>query len=142
MDYAAYDYYDWVCFGAQCRLCDVLTGACCNPANTPNCFLPDSCANNPCLSGGTCVDTLTVAGNQDFSCICIRGLTGKYCQLIDDFTPQNILPMPIALPGGSPPAVPPAAGSSSASTAYPNGNGANTGVSPGVNARSGLGLNK
>ena len=97
MDYAAYDYYDWVCFGRVCNLCDVLTGACCDPGVSPNCFLPDSCANNPCLSGGTCVDTVTVSGNRDFQCICIRGLTGKYCQLIDDFTPQNILPMPIGI---------------------------------------------
>jgi hypothetical protein len=101
MDYAAYDYYDWVCAGNTCRLCDVLTGACCDP-QVPNCFLPDSCANNPCLSGGTCIDTLTVSNNRDFQCICIRGLTGKYCQLIDDFTPQNILPMPIAIPVQSP----------------------------------------
>jgi hypothetical protein len=96
MDYAAYDYYDWVCSNGFCQICDVLSGVCCNPATQANCFLPDSCANNPCLSGGTCVNTLTVAGNRDFTCICQRGLTGKYCQLIDEFTPPLVAPIPLA----------------------------------------------
>lgn len=105
MDYSSYDYYDWVCNNqAQCQLCDVLTGACCDPEQTLNCFLPDSCANNPCLSGGTCINTETVPpapdqrGFYDFTCVCIRGLTGKYCQLIDDFTPTEILPIPDTRP--------------------------------------------
>lgn len=105
MDYSSYDYYDWVCNNqADCQLCDVLTGACCDPENNLNCFLPDSCANNPCLSGGTCINTETVAPNPgvrgfyDFTCVCIRGLTGKYCQLIDDFTPTEILPIPDTRP--------------------------------------------
>jgi len=101
MDYAAYDYYDWVCNDGRCQVCDVLTGACCDPElpeGQENCFLPDSCANNPCLSGGTCITTETVREQPDFECVCIRGLTGKYCQLIDDFTPQNIIPIPVSRP--------------------------------------------
>jgi hypothetical protein len=92
LDYAAYDYYDWVCTGNKCQLCDILTGQCCNP-NQPNCFLPDSCANNPCLTGGTCIPTKTIAGQPDFTCVCKSGLTGKYCQLRDDFA-GPILPAP------------------------------------------------
>ena len=108
MDYAAYDYYDWVCDTTSnlCQLCDVLTGACCNPANQANCFLPDSCANNPCLSGGTCITTTTINGQPDFVCVCTRGLTGKYCQLVDDFTPALVVPVaPVAPP--TPPSSPP-----------------------------------
>lgn len=124
MDYAAYDYYDWVCSGGACQLCDVLTGACCVPNGNNNCFLPDSCANNPCLSGGTCVSTRTIDDQPDFVCVCQRGLTGKYCQLIDEFTPPMLAPMPIPVgvgavgavggvpppAGGAPPAAAPAAG--------------------------------
>jgi hypothetical protein len=91
LDYAAYDYYDWVCTGNNCVLCDILTGECCNPA-APNCFMPDSCANNPCLTGGTCITTTTIDGRPDFTCVCKSGLTGKYCQLRDDFAPP-ILPI-------------------------------------------------
>ncbi len=91
LDYAAYDYYDWVCVNNACVLCDILTGQCCAP-NQPNCFMPDSCANNPCLTGGTCITTTTIAGNPDFTCVCKSGLTGKYCQLRDDFAPP-ILPI-------------------------------------------------
>lgn len=109
MDYAAYDYYDWVCSNGACNLCDVLTGACCNP-NQANCFLPDSCANNPCLSGGTCVPSLTVQHQPDFVCICQRGLTGKYCQLIDEFTPPMVAPI---IPPSAAPAQGYAAGASS-----------------------------
>jgi hypothetical protein len=96
LDYAAYDYYDWVCTGRQCQLCDVLTGDCCDPRQ-PNCFLPDSCSNNPCLSGGTCITTRTIDNQPDFSCVCKAGLTGKYCQLVDEF----------AIPGPIPPILPP-----------------------------------
>lgn len=85
LDYAAYDYYDWVCSGRSCQLCDVLTGDCCDPVRDRNCFLPDSCANNPCLSGGTCISTRTIGNQPDFSCVCKAGLTGKYCQLVDEF---------------------------------------------------------
>ena len=111
LDYALYDYYDWVCVNRNCQLCDLLTGKhsfskykrnlmyirhfyfkyfkgeCCNPATGPNCFLPDSCANNPCLAGGTCITTRTVDNRPDFVCTCKKGLTGKYCQLIDEFDP-------------------------------------------------------
>jgi len=100
MDYAAYDYYDWVCDATldTCQLCDVLTGSCCDPKANDNCFLPDSCANNPCLSGGTCVTTRTRDNYPDFVCVCNRGLTGKYCQLVDDFTPPLVVPVPTAVP--------------------------------------------
>ena len=100
MDYAAYDYYDWVCDATtdSCQLCDVLTGSCCDPKANDNCFLPDSCANNPCLSGGTCVTTRTRDNYPDFVCVCLRGLTGKYCQLVDDFTPPLVVPVPAAVP--------------------------------------------
>jgi len=100
MDYAAYDYYDWVCDATldTCQLCDVLTGSCCDPKANDNCFLPDSCANNPCLSGGTCVTTRTRDNYPDFVCVCNRGLTGKYCQLVDDFTPPLVVPVPTIVP--------------------------------------------
>jgi len=91
LDYAAYDYYDWVCVGYECVLCDILTGECCSP-DEPNCFMPDTCANNPCLTGGTCITTRTVGGQPDFTCVCKSGLTGKYCQLRDDFAPP-LLPV-------------------------------------------------
>lgn len=93
LDYAAYDYYDWICTDGACQLCDILTGDCCDPNDNPdNCFLPDSCVNNPCLTGGTCIPTLTVDQREDFTCVCKSGLTGKYCQLRDDFAPP-ILPI-------------------------------------------------
>ena len=95
---AAYDYYDWVCTGASCQLCDVLTGDCCDPNYDRNCFLPDSCANNPCLSGGTCISTLTVDFRPDFMCVCTAGLTGKYCQLIDEYSAA----VPVAAVGAAP----------------------------------------
>ena len=95
---AAYDYYDWVCTGASCQLCDVLTGDCCDPNYDRNCFLPDSCANNPCLSGGTCISTLTVDFRPDFMCVCTAGLTGKYCQLIDEYSAS----VPVAAVGPAP----------------------------------------
>jgi len=104
LDYAAYDYYDWVCTGNSCQLCDILTGQCCNPDTQANCFMPDSCVNNPCLTGGTCITTNTIDGRPDFTCVCKSGLTGKYCQLRDDFAPP-ILPViapPPALPVGGP----------------------------------------
>lgn len=97
---SAYDYYDWVCTDRVCQLCDVLTGDCCNPDLDRNCFLPDSCANNPCLSGGTCITTRTIDYRPDFMCICQGGLTGKYCQLVDQYyVPPTIpVPVPVATP--------------------------------------------
>lgn len=142
MDYAAYDYYDWVCSGGTCQLCDVLTGACCVPNRNNNCFLPDSCANNPCLSGGTCITTRTVDGQPDFVCVCQRGLTGKYCQLIDEFTPPIMQPIPIPMgtaavpvPAGGAAVPPPAGGAAGA----PQPGGANPGAQPagGVQAAGG-----
>lgn len=101
MDYAAYDYYDWVCSGSECQLCDILTGQCCDPATQTNCFMPDSCANNPCLTGGTCVPTQTIDNRPDFTCVCKSGLTGKYCQLRDDFAPPLVHPaVPMGMPIG------------------------------------------
>jgi len=107
LDYALYDYYDWVCVDRTCQLCDLLTGDCCNPARGPNCFLPDSCANNPCLAGGTCITTRTVDDRPDFVCTCKKGLTGKYCQLIDEYDPpitMAIVPpvAPLPVPGPAP----------------------------------------
>jgi len=115
LDYAAYDYYDWVCRGSKCQLCDVLTGDCCNPLTDPNCFMPDSCLNNPCLSGGTCIQSRTVAGQPDFVCVCKSGLTGKYCQLIDEYAvvapailpPPPPPPMPVTMPVDTPAYYPP-----------------------------------
>jgi hypothetical protein len=108
LDYALYDYYDWVCSGTQCQLCDLLTGDCCDPAKSRNCFLPDSCANNPCLAGGTCITTRTVSNQPDFVCTCKKGLTGKYCQLIDEYDPPIVLPglPPVAAPFAAPVPVP------------------------------------
>ena len=83
-DYA-YDYYDWICSDTACQLCDILTSECCDPAIDVNCFLPDSCLNNPCLSGGTCITTRTLDNQPDFICVCLPGLTGKYCQLVNDY---------------------------------------------------------
>ena len=102
MDYAAYDYYDYVCTKGRCQVCDVLTGACCNPRTDQNCFLPESCINNPCLSGGTCIETRTVDNQPDFVCACHRGLTGKYCQLVDDFSPLQMFPYLMQVPYQSP----------------------------------------
>ena len=124
MDYAAYDYYDWVCAEGKCQICNVLTGgkfpffqiilqraemvafflikyifpfmdwligkACCNPLLHENCFLPDACHNSPCLNSGECVEEFTPDGYPDFECICINGLTGKYCHLVDDFMPIDV----------------------------------------------------
>ena len=64
--------------------------ACCNPLLHENCFIPDFCSNTPCLYNGKCAGTLTLDGHLDFVCICIRGHTGKYCQLVDDFTPIDV----------------------------------------------------
>lgn len=83
-DYA-YDYYDWICSDTACQLCDILTSECCDPVIDVNCFLPDSCLNNPCLSGGTCITTRTLDNQPDFICVCLPGLTGKYCQLVNDY---------------------------------------------------------
>ncbi len=80
-----YDYYDWICDERLCRLCNVLSSECCTPHVDQNCFLPDTCLNNPCLFGGTCIPTKTIDNKPDFNCICDRGLTGKYCQLTDLF---------------------------------------------------------
>lgn len=107
-----YDYYDWVCTTnpPNCQLCNVLGSECCDPAQNTNCFLPDSCLNNPCLAGGTCVTVTTIDGRPDFTCICLPGLSGKYCQLATDyfvgaqfFAPP---PMPVVPPFGSPLPVP------------------------------------
>ena len=35
----------------------------------------DECAENPCLYGGTCTDI-----ENDFSCVCPAGFTGKTCE--------------------------------------------------------------
>jgi len=69
-----------------------LGGECCDPDANPNCFLPDSCLNNPCLAGGSCVTTQTIDGRQDFLCICLPGLTGKYCQITNDYIVDGFLP--------------------------------------------------
>jgi len=58
----------------------------------PNCFLQDSCLNNPCLAGGSCVPTRTIHGQDDFLCICLPGLTGKYCQITNDYIVDGFLP--------------------------------------------------
>jgi len=120
-DYA-YDYYDWVCTETACQLCDILTSECCDPTINVNCFLPDSCLNNPCLSGGTCITTRTIAGQPDFVCVCLPGLTGKYCQLTNDyFVGAQVLPPPFMPPlvPAPVPAVVPAVGIPTAPAAPP-----------------------
>jgi len=120
-DYA-YDYYDWVCTETACQLCDILTSECCDPTTNINCFMPDSCLNNPCLSGGTCISTRTIAGQQDFVCVCLPGLTGKYCQLANDyFVGAQVLPPPFMPPlvPAQVPAVVPAVGVPSVPVAAP-----------------------
>lgn len=111
-DYA-YDYYDWVCSEQICQLCDILTSECCDPDRDVNCFLPDSCLNNPCLSGGTCITTRTIDNRPDFICVCLPGLTGKYCQMVNDYFvgAEFLLPpvLPIPPPVGPGPAAPVAA---------------------------------
>ena len=87
-----YDYYDWVCSETSCQLCNILGGECCDPSSGPNCFLQDSCLNNPCLAGGSCVPTRTIHGQDDFLCICLPGLTGKYCQITNDYIVDGFLP--------------------------------------------------
>jgi len=87
-----YDYYDWVCSETRCRVCNILGGECCDPAENPNCNLPDTCLNNPCLAGGSCVTTTTLLGNPDFLCICLPGLTGKYCQITNDYIVDGFMP--------------------------------------------------
>jgi len=87
-----YDYYDWVCSETSCQLCNILGGECCDPNSGPNCFLQDSCLNNPCLAGGSCVPTTTIHGQNDFLCICLPGLTGKYCQITNDYIVDGFLP--------------------------------------------------
>ena len=94
-DYA-YDYYDWICSDKACTLCDILTSECCDPVTDEHCFLPDSCLNNPCLSGGTCITTKTVDDRADFICVCLPGLTGKYCQLASEYQPPASNPYPAA----------------------------------------------
>jgi hypothetical protein len=89
-----YDYYDWVCSDTSCQLCNILTSECCDPAVNVNCFLPDSCLNNPCLSGGTCIPTQTLDQRADFICVCYPGFTGKYCQLTNEFFFPPPLPPP------------------------------------------------
>jgi hypothetical protein len=100
-----YDYYNWVCSDTSCLLCNILTSECCNPDVNVNCFLPDSCLNNPCLSGGTCIPTVTPIGEPlpDFICVCNPGFTGKYCQLTNEFffppmPPPPPPPMPAPYP--------------------------------------------
>lgn len=82
-----YDYYDWVCTTnpPNCQLCNILGSECCDPATDVNCYLPDSCLNNPCLAGGTCITTKTIDDHPDFTCVCLPGLSGKYCQLATDY---------------------------------------------------------
>jgi hypothetical protein len=108
-DYAsdyAYDYYDWVCSDQSCQLCDILTSECCDPELDVNCFLPDSCLNNPCLSGGTCITSVTLDGRPDFICVCLPGLTGKYCQLVNDYFIGAEIGMAPFLPPPPPPPMP------------------------------------
>lgn len=90
-----YDYYDWVCSDTSCQLCNILTSECCDPDVNVNCFLPDSCLNNPCLSGGTCIPTRTTDERPDFICACYPGFTGKYCQLTNEFFFPPPPPMPL-----------------------------------------------
>jgi hypothetical protein len=105
-----YDYYDWVCSTnpPNCQLCNILGSDCCDPAADPNCVLPDTCLNNPCLAGGTCIETKTIADNTDFTCVCLPGLSGKYCQLATDyfvgaqmFAPPPA-PFPVPVPSPAP----------------------------------------
>lgn len=105
-----YDYYDWVCTTnpPTCQLCNILGSECCDPAVDVNCFLPDSCLNNPCLSGGTCITVKTIDDRPDFTCVCLPGLSGKYCQLATDyfvgaqfFAPPPLPVVPPFLPGGA-----------------------------------------
>lgn len=96
-----YDYYDWVCSDTLCQLCNILTSECCDPSVNVNCFLPDSCLNNPCLSGGTCIPTQTLDQRADFICVCYPGFTGKYCQLTNEFffpPPPMQIPVPVPAP--------------------------------------------
>jgi len=93
-----YDYYDWVCSDTSCQLCNILTSECCDPDVNVNCFLPDSCLNNPCLSGGTCIPTRTIDERPDFICACYPGFTGKYCQLTNEFFFPPPPPPPMSLP--------------------------------------------
>lgn len=111
-----YDYYDWVCTTnpPNCQLCNILGSECCDPAVDTNCFLPDSCLNNPCLAGGTCITTKTIDDRPDFTCVCLPGLSGKYCQLATDyfvgaqfFSPP---PMPVPMPFNQPLPIPAPAG--------------------------------
>ena len=88
----AYDYYDWVCSGKMCVLCNLLEEICCDPEFDRNCFLSESCSDNPCLAGGTCINTRTIDNRHDFFCDCKPGLIGKYCQIPSDyFTDSEIL---------------------------------------------------
>ena len=36
----------------------------------------DDCADEPCLNGGTCFDSV-----DDYTCICADGYTGKNCSI-------------------------------------------------------------
>lgn len=100
-DYS-YDYYDWVCTTnpPNCQLCNMLGSECCDPAMDTNCFLPDTCLNNPCLAGGTCITTTTIDDRPDFTCVCLPGLSGKYCQLATDYFvgAQFYSPPPVPAP--------------------------------------------
>lgn len=111
-----YDYYDWVCTTnpPNCQLCNILGSECCDPEHDVNCFLPDTCLNNPCLAGGTCITTKTIDDRPDFTCVCLPGLSGKYCQLATDYfvgaqffappplpvVPPFNAPLPVPLPAG------------------------------------------
>jgi len=115
-----YDYDDWVCTTnpPNCRLCNILGSECCDPAVDVNCFLADTCLNNPCLSGGTCVTTKTIDDRPDFTCMCLPGLSGKYCQLPTDYfvgaqffqpppmPPIFPFPQPVQVPYGQPAPIP------------------------------------
>jgi hypothetical protein len=105
-----YDYYDWVCSDTSCQLCNILTSECCDPDVNVNCFLPDSCLNNPCLSGGTCIPTRTIDDRPDFICACYPGFTGKYCQLTNEFFFPPPPPPPLPLPAPPRQSYPPAPG--------------------------------
>merc|ERR1712241_252159 len=102
--------------------CNILGSECCDPENDVNCALPDTCLNNPCLAGGTCITTKTIDDRADFTCVCLPGLSGKCCQLATDYfvgaqffapplAPAPVpapLPVPVPAPAPAPYAAQPA----------------------------------
>ncbi|XP_060727729.1 hyaluronan-binding protein 2-like [Tachysurus vachellii] len=49
------------------------------PFLPPNCKKIAPCERNPCRNGGTCQKD-----GQDFDCICLKGFSGKFCQVGPD----------------------------------------------------------